>query len=122
MGKITKLYLVFCAICLFLGSCKNIEHMFLENNTSETIFVKVFLLTEDGEQIMDTSIKPNANDGWSYEVDAIRKKEIDKKLKKLIIANDKGCKIELRRKEIIELVRKSGAWILVIDQSVMNCN
>ncbi|MCF6299175.1 MAG: hypothetical protein L3J01_04775 [Thiomicrorhabdus sp.] len=123
MVKTIKLHFFYCVICilLLLGGCKNTEHVFLENNTNEIIIVQVYLLTENGEKIMKTSIDPGDSDGWSYEVGIFGSDKIDEKFKKIII-NNKECEVELSRNEINNLVDKSGAWKLVIDKNIMNCN
>ncbi|MFV2061841.1 MAG: hypothetical protein ACC653_14235, partial [Gammaproteobacteria bacterium] len=71
MVKIKKLIISFSVIYIFLllEGCKETEHVFLENNTNEMIGVQVYLLTKNGEQILETNINPNQNDGWSYEVE-----------------------------------------------------
>ena len=76
MDKIVKTYLllsIFC-LCMVLSSCKDIEHVFLINKTSETISIKVTLVTLEGEQIMETDIAPNESDGWEFEVNKGDKK------------------------------------------------
>jgi len=124
MDKIIRISIASCVfcLCLTLSSCKQIEHVFLSNNTSEPILVKVRLLTQKGEQIIETNIAPNESDGWEFEVDKGGEKIIDKKLKSIVIRNDKGCKKELQRSDILNLAKKSGAWNIVIDKEVMNCN
>ena len=98
-----------------------IEHVLLTNNTSETILVKVSLLTQEGEQIMETNIAPNESDGWEFEVDKSSEKIIDEKLKSIVILNNYGCKKELQRSDILNIAEKSGAWNLVIDEKLMSC-
>ena len=124
MVKVIKPHIFYYVICIFLllSGCKSTEHVFLENNTNETIAVQIYLLTKNGEQIMETSIAPDDSDGWSYETGAVSNEEIDKKFRKLIITNDKGCRTELDRNKMNDLVSKSGAWKLVIDQNIMNCD
>ena len=113
----------YCVACiLLLGGCKNIEHVFLENNTNEIIIVQVYLSTKNGEQIMEASINPNDSDGWSYETDIFESEEIDKKFTQLIITNNKGCKTKISRNDMKSLASKSGAWKLVIDKNIMTCD
>lgn len=119
--KFCTLYYVIC-VFLFLTGCKNTEHVFLKNDTNKKIVVQIYLLTKNGEQIMETSIAPDDSDGWSYETGAVSNKEFDKRFRKLIITNNKGCQIELDRNEMNGLISKSGAWKLVIDKNIMNCD
>ena len=124
MDKIVKTYLllsIFC-LCMVLSSCKDIEHVFLINKTSETISIKVTLVALEGEQIMETDIAPNESDGWEFEVSKGDKKILDKKLKNIVIIDHKGCKKELERNDILSLAKKSGAWNIVIDEAVLSCN
>lgn len=123
MVKIVKTNFLLCVICLCLAlsSCKDIEHVFVINKTSETINIKVILDTHEGVQIMEANIAPNESDGWEFEVNDGDTNILDKKLKKIMIANT-NCKKELNRDEILRLVEKSGAWNIVIDDKVLNCN
>ena len=122
MDKIIKPYIISSIICLLLVGCKNTGHVFLENNTNETIAVKVQLFAKGREQIIETTIQVDDSDGWSYEIDADENEQIDKRFISLIITNNKGCKVELNRNEINGLVSKSGTWKLSIDKNIMNCN
>lgn len=121
MDRIIDAYFLLC-LCLMLSSCKDIEHLFLINKLNQTIIVKVTLLTEDGEQIMETRIAPNESDGWEFEIDKGGKKIIDEKLKDIVILDYKDCKKIFQRDDILKIVEKSGAWNIIIDKEVMNCN
>ena len=123
MGKVVKtnLLLYMFTLCLVLSSCKDIEHVFLINKTSDTISIQVTLATHEGEQIMETNIAPKESDGWEFEVNDSDKKILDKKLKYIVITS-KSCKKELQRNEILRLVEKNGAWNIIIDNEVLNCN
>ena len=123
MDKVIKINIALSvfSLCLMLSSCMEIEHVLLTNNTSETILVKVSLLTQEGEQIMETNIAPNESDGWEFEVDKSSEKIIDEKLTSIVILNNYGCKKELQRSDILNIAEKSGAWNLVIDEKLMSC-
>lgn len=124
MDKIAKTNFLLCILflCLALSACKDIEHVFLINKTNEPIFVKVTLVTHKGEQVMETDIAPNESDGWEFEANKGDEKILSEKLKSIVIINNKGCKKELQRNDILSLAEKSGAWNIVIDKEVLNCN
>jgi len=124
VGKIVKTNLLLCifCLCLMLSSCKNIEHVFIINKTSDTISIEVTLVTRESEQIMRVNIDPDKSDGWEFEENDEDKNILDKKLKNIVITNNKNCKKELQRGDILKLVEKSGAWTIIIDNEVLNCN
>ncbi len=110
-------------VFLITTSCSSIHGVAITNNTTETIqFRGQFESKPHAPFNLDFTLQPRANDLWMYEAGYFEGKTLDKRLKKIILTNDKGCKVILERETLEKIAIKSGPWEIVIDQEMMACN
>ncbi len=110
-------------IFLITTSCSSIHGVAITNNTTETIqFLGQFESKPHAPFNLDFTLQPGANDLWMYETGYFEEKTLDKRLKKIILTNDKGCKVILERETLEKIAVKNGPWKINIDQEMMACN
>ncbi|MCF6254820.1 MAG: hypothetical protein L3J98_15270 [Gammaproteobacteria bacterium] len=110
-------------IFLTTPSCSSIHVVGITNNTTETIqFRGQFEYKPHPSYNMDFTLQPGANNAWMYEIGFFEKEILDKDLKRIILTNDKGCKIVVERDTLEKIVVKDGPWEITIDQKMMACD
>jgi len=110
-------------IFLITTSCSSIQGVAITNNTTETIqFRGQFESKPHAPFNLDFTLQPRANDLWMYEIGYFEEKILDKRLKKIILTNNKGCKVILERETLEKIAVKNGPWEINIDQEMMTCN
>ena len=110
-------------IFLITISCSSIHGVAITNNTTETIqFRGQFENKPHPSHNLDFTLQPKANNLWMYETGFFEKKVLDEGLKRIILTNDKGCKVILERKTLEKIAVKNGPWEINIDQEMMACN
>jgi len=129
MGKITLRDSFFIKpafltiIFLITTSCSSIHGVAITNNTTETIqFSGQFESKPNAPFNLDFTLQPRANDLWMYEIGYFERKALDKRLKKIILTNDKGCEVILERETLEKIAVKNGPWKINIDEKMMTCN
>jgi len=110
-------------VVFVISSCSSIEMVSIKNSTDEAIqFRGQFLTKSNLVDNLDFTLKPGDSNLWRYEIGYMKQKSLDKGLKKIILKNEQGCKIELERSMIEKIAIKNGMWEINIDNNIMNCN
>ncbi len=110
-------------IFLITASCSSIHVVGITNNTDETIqFLGQFEYKPHPPYNMDFTLQPGENNAWMYEIDFFENEILDEGLKRIILTNDKGCKVVVERDTLEKIVVKNGPWEITIDQKMMTCN
>jgi len=71
---------------------------------------------------LDFTLKPGADDLWMYEIGYFEDKILDKGLKRIILTNEKNCRVVLERETLEKIAIKNGPWEINIDNKIMDCN
>jgi len=110
-------------IFLITPSCSSLHSVGITNSTAETIqFRGQFENKPHPPQNLDFTLQPGANDLWMYEIGFFEKNILDEGLKRIILTNNKGCKVVVERDTLEKIVVKNGTWEITIDQKMMTCN
>lgn len=120
MGGMIKILLI-GLLSISLIACKSIQHAFVVNETNESIHVEILFTTIYGDQILETDIPKNDSDGWQYEVSRKDVERLDQNLTGIVIRKHNGCEIKITREELLNIAKKSGSWVITIDDSILDC-
>jgi len=107
---------------LVIISCSQVKIVTIKNSTDEPIeFRSQFKYKQHEPYNLDFSLNPGNVDSWKYKTGYLEK-SLDQGLKKIILKNNKGCKVILERDMIEKIATKDGMWEINIDKEMMNCN
>ncbi len=111
-------------IFLITSACSSLHSVGITNSTAEKIqFRGQFEYNSHAPRILDFTLQPGADDlWWTYELGYFEKEILDKRLKRIILTNDKGCKVVVERDILEKIAVKNGTWEITIDQEMMACN
>lgn len=121
MHIIPRLCLIFTLFVF--NACREPEagFVFLENATNEKLqLIAKFDGAGTASKPLAFSLDPGQRDGWRFIPDKKEAKKVDSTFQSLLIKSEK-CERQIDRSVLEKHIRKSGAWILRIDEKLFFC-
>ncbi len=110
-------------IFLITPSCSSLHSVGITNSTAEIIqFQGQFGSKLHDRRNLNFTLQPGAGDLWMYELGYFEKNILDKRLQRITLTTDKGCKVIVERDTLEKIAVKNGTWEITIDQEMMSCN
>lgn len=117
-----KIMFILFTNLLLVSSCSTTKILTIRNNTNDTIHFNGFFASKSYEPFnLKFKVKPNGVDSWQYNVGSYEENTVDKKLRKIVLKNEKNCTVELDRTQIEKIAIRNGMWEIIIDKNIMNC-
>lgn len=112
------------ALLLFtFAACKEPDpsFVFLENATADKLqVIAEFAGADTAPKPLIFQLDPGQQDGWRFIPDKKNTEHFDSSFRSLLIRSAK-CERKIDRSTLAKQVRKDGAWILRIDQTLISC-
>jgi len=121
MALISRLLLIF--LFLTFTACKESDSVFvfLENATADRLqVIAVFDEADAASKPLIFELDPGQQDGWRFISDKKKAESPDSSFRSLLIKSAK-CERKIERSTLEKHVRKEGAWMLRIDQTLLSC-
>jgi hypothetical protein len=121
MPLIFRLFLIF--LLLTFAACKepNPSFVFLENATADRLqLIAEFDGADTASKPLIFQLDPGQRDGWRFIPNKKQAEHFDSSFRSLLIRSAK-CERKIERSTLAKQVRKDGAWILRIDQTLFSC-
>ena len=121
MTLISRLLLIF--LFLTFTACKEPDSVFvfLENATADMLqVIAEFNGADAASKPLIFELDPGQQDGWRFISDKKKVESLDSSFRSLLIKSAK-CERKIERSTLEKHVRKEGAWMLRIDQTLFSC-
>lgn len=121
MPLISRLFPIF--LLLTFAACKepNSSFVFLENATADRLqVIAEFDGADTASKPLIFELDPGQQDGWRFILDKKEDGSFDSLFRSLLIRSAK-CERKIERSTLAKQIRKDGAWILRIDQTLFSC-